>query len=280
MQKLFRFGEEVPGYDYRVINERDARASAGIMFLFGIISFFSFILTHNLFWAEVFSLTFILEFAIRVLINPLYAPYMVLGSVVVSNQHPDWVEAKPKKFAWILGLGLGLIMAYFIVFGILSPIRMLTCVACLILLYVESVFGICLGCILYQKLNVDVQNCPGGVCEAPPARRGSRMQKVAVLSLFALVTVGMYQTLKVYKYHNFQPQLSQTDKEDLAMMIEGLADKTPTEKETTPGVKSPKTKKLAVAPEADKADAKDCTVPQWAVAMGHREMWLEHHGCK
>ena len=76
MAKIFQFGEEVPGYDYRVINERDARSSAGIMFLFGIISFFSFIMTRNLFWAEVFSLTFILEFAIRVFVNPLYAPYM------------------------------------------------------------------------------------------------------------------------------------------------------------------------------------------------------------
>ena len=60
MSTIFQFGEEVPGYDYRVINERDARASAGIMFLFGLISFFSFISTGNLFWAELFSLTFIL----------------------------------------------------------------------------------------------------------------------------------------------------------------------------------------------------------------------------
>lgn len=43
MTNIFQFGEEVPGYDYPVINERDARASAGIMFLFGIISLFSFI---------------------------------------------------------------------------------------------------------------------------------------------------------------------------------------------------------------------------------------------
>lgn len=97
MSTIFQFGEEVPGYDYRVINERDARASAGIMFLFGLISFFSFISTGNLFWAELFSLTFILEFTIRVFVNPRYAPYMILGSMFVSNQHPDWVEAKPKK---------------------------------------------------------------------------------------------------------------------------------------------------------------------------------------
>ncbi len=272
MQKVFQFGEEVPGYDYRVINERDARASAGIMFLFGIISFFSFIMTRNLFWAEVFSLTFILEFAIRVLINPLYAPYMVLGSIMVSNQHPDWVEAAPKRFAWILGLGLGLVMAYFIVFGILSPIRMLTCVTCLILLFTESVFGICLGCMVYKKFNVDLKNCPGGVCEAPPAKRGSRVQKAAVLAAFALISIGMYQTLKVYKYNNFQPKLSQVDKEDLEMMIEGVA--------ADPMKFKTQSSETSASKTTVKTAEKDCEVPQWAVAMGHRDMWLEHHGCK
>ena len=269
MAKLFQFGEEIPGYDYPVINERDARASAGIMFLFGIISFFSFIMTHNLFWAEVFSLTFILEFAIRVLINPLYAPYMVLGSLIVSNQHPDWVEAAPKKFAWILGLGLGLVMAYFIVFGILSPIRMLTCVACLILLFTESVFGICLGCLVYKRFNVDLQNCPGGVCETPPAKRGSMLQKVMVLVLFAFLSVGMYQTLKVYKYHNFQPRLSQTDKEDLEMMIEDVADAAPARPKLAAATKSSGTQ-----------GGKDCTPPEWAIKMGHEALWKEHNGCK
>ncbi len=268
MANIFQFGEKVPGYDYPVINERDARASAGIMFLFGIISLFSFILTHTLFWAEVFSLTFILEFAIRVLINPLYAPYMVLGALIVSNQHPDWVEAAPKKFAWMLGLGLGLVMAYFIVFGILSPIRMLTCVACLILLFTESVFGICLGCLVYKRFNVDLQNCPGGVCETPPAKRGNALQKVTVLVLFALLSVGIYQTLKIYKYHNFQPQLSQADKENLEMMIEDVADEAPAKP------------KLAVATPAHTIkNDKDCTPPQWAIAMGHKALWKEHHGC-
>ena len=110
--KLFQFGQDVAPYDFKVINERDARASAGIMFLFGIVSFFSFILTKNLFWAELFSITFIIEFIARVFINPFYSPYMILGSFIVSNQQPEWVEAKPKKFAWILGVILALVMSY------------------------------------------------------------------------------------------------------------------------------------------------------------------------
>jgi hypothetical protein len=272
MNKLFQFGEEIPGYDYRVINERDARASAGIMFLFGIISFFSFILTRNLFWAELFSLTFILEFMIRVFVNPLYAPYMVLGSMIVANQQPEWVEAKPKKFAWILGLGLGLMMAYFIVFGVLSPIRMLTCVACLILLFTESVFGICLGCMVYKKFNVDLQNCPGGVCDTPLAKRGSMLQRATVIVLFGLLSFGMYHALKSYKYNDFKPQLTLMETEDLERMIASVATEKP--------VQIAQVVTNMTKPQTEPKGEKECTPPKWAVAMGHKELWKKHNGCK
>jgi len=171
MANIFEFGEKIDKYDFKVINERDARASAGIMFLLGIITLGHFLLTHNLFWANLFTITFILEFIIRVFINPKYAPYMVLGSLIVSNQEPDWVEARPKKFAWFLGVILGAIMTYFIVFNIMTPARLLTCLLCLLLLYLESVFGICLGCILYKKLNVKLYKCPGGVCEVAEKKK-------------------------------------------------------------------------------------------------------------
>jgi len=104
MSLFFNFGEKVIGYDYLVINERDARASAGIMFLLGVLSLFSVFTLRTLLWAELFTITFIFELFMRTFINPKYAPYMLLGGLIVSNQQPDWVEAKPKKFAWTLGM--------------------------------------------------------------------------------------------------------------------------------------------------------------------------------
>jgi len=201
MNKIFQFGQKVDEYDFKVINERDARASAGIMFLLGILSLFSFIMTKNLFWANLFTITFILEFIIRVFVNPIYAPYMVMGSLVVSNQEPDWVEASPKKFAWILGVILGLIMSYFILFDIMTPARLLTCLLCLALLYMESVFGICLGCIVYKKLNVKLYKCPGGVCEMPASKKSNK-NKYLLLILFMAMFYGIFYSLKTFKYHN------------------------------------------------------------------------------
>lgn len=254
MDKIFQFGQKIPQYDFKVINERDARASAGIMFLFGIVSFFSFILTKNLFWAELFSITFIIEFIVRVFINPLYAPYMIMGSLIVSNQQPEWVEAKPKKFAWIFGVILGVIMAYYVVFDIMTPARALVCILCLILLFLESAFGICLGCIVYKKLNMKLYKCPGGVCETP-MKRENQKSKLVVFIFFLCLFYGTYYYMKEYKYVT-QEQLDAREFED-------------------------EKKSEAHIPIKDEVpQEKNCEPPQWAIDIGHKEMWLEHHGCK
>jgi len=253
MNKIFEFGQKVDEHDFKVINERDARASAGIMFLLGTLSLFSFILTENLFWANLFTITFIIEFVFRIFVNPRYSPYMILGSLIVSNQEPDWVEASPKKFAWILGVILGIIMSYFILFDIMTPARLLTCLLCLVLLYMESVFGICLGCIIYKRLNIKLYKCPGGVCEVTK-KKASLMPKFILLFLFIGMFYGVYYGLKTYKYHNTtSSNLTQEQIDDLEF-----------EKEEV------------------KVNIKDenCQAPIWAINMGHEEKWLKHHGCK
>jgi len=198
MKSFFQFGEKIPEFSYPVINEREARASAGIMFLLGLLSLFSVYFFRTIFWAELFSITFIIEFIIRVLINPKYAPYMLLGGLIVHNQQPDWVEAKPKKFAWFLGMILGLIMTYFILFSIISPIRIIICWICLFLMYIESVFGICLGCILYKRLHKNLYNCPGGICDTKPKPKYDKQKLIYILFFLGLFFLT-YKALKSYK---------------------------------------------------------------------------------
>jgi hypothetical protein len=260
MNNIFQFGEDIEQYNFKVINERDARASAGIMFLLGTISLFSFIMTKNLFWANLFTITFIIEFFFRVFINPKYAPYMILGSIIVSNQEPDWVEAKPKKFAWILGVILAVIMSYFILFNIMTPFRLLTCLLCLFLLYMESVFGICLGCIVYKKLNIKLYKCPGDVCEMPKKNKSSKL-KIFVLFIFISLFYGTFEILKQYKYHNTTSSLTTQDQID-DMEFDDEEDENNEQKLNQ---KKQDTKKEV------------CTPPQWAIDMGHKEMWIKHN---
>lgn len=203
MSLLFNFGKKIEGYDYLVINERDARASAGIMFLLGLLSLFSVFTLRTLLWAELFTITFIFEFFMRVFINPKYAPYMLLGGLIVSNQKPDWVEAKPKKFAWALGIVLGAIMTYYIVFDVISLWRLGICLVCLILLFLESAFGICLGCLLYHTFNIDLKKCPGDVCEIEE-KVGFGKRKIFMLLGFIVLFVFTLFMLKTYKYTDEQ----------------------------------------------------------------------------
>ncbi len=201
MSMFFNFGESVEGYDFKVINERDARASAGIMFLVGLLSVFSVFTLRTLLWAELFSITFIIEFFIRTVINPKYAPYMMLGELAVYHQEPDWVEAKPKQFAWFLGLILGAIMTFYILFDVISLVRLSICFVCLTLMFLESAFGICLGCILFQKLKIKVEKCPGGVCDTTIKRSYNKRKLIGIL-LFVGLFFLTYGSLRYFKYEH------------------------------------------------------------------------------
>ncbi|MHB1179809.1 MAG: hypothetical protein ACYCZO_15945, partial [Daejeonella sp.] len=47
MKKLIKFGEDVEGYNIPVLNEREIRASAGILFLATFISLMLIIFKNN-----------------------------------------------------------------------------------------------------------------------------------------------------------------------------------------------------------------------------------------
>ena len=193
---FFNFGEEIKEYDFKVINEREARASAGLMFLFGMVSLFSVFTLRTLLWVELFTITFIVEFFVRLLFNPKYAPYMMLASFIVQNQEAEWVEARPKKFAWGLGGILAIVMSYYLIFDIISVLRFALCFVCLTLLFLESSFGICLGCIVYKFLEIKLLKCPGGVCKIKKAKAYEK-RKIFFLIFFFTLFLAIY----LYLHH-------------------------------------------------------------------------------
>lgn len=208
MSKVFGFGEVVEGYDIKVLNEREARAGAGILFLVGFISFINCMVTKSLLVTQIFIGVFLVEFIIRVLINPKYAPSLIIGRFMVNNQVPEYVGASQKRFAWGIGLGLAVVLfGLTIVFPSTTPIGEeslhnaligLSCLTCLILLYFEAVFGICLGCKIYNKLNKnEAKYCPGSVCEKEDRQACQKisLSQVGVLLLFFIVLVVLVVNL-------------------------------------------------------------------------------------
>lgn len=167
MNKHFYFGEQVEGYEIPVLNEREIRAAAGILFLLIYTSLMLIIFKENFFMMK-FSITiFMVDFLVRVFVNPKYAPSLIIGHKIVNRQNPEYVGASQKKFAWVIGVGMAVTMfLLMVVFNTFSIITGLICLFCLIFLLFESMFGICLGCLFYGwYYKKKAQYCPGEICD-------------------------------------------------------------------------------------------------------------------
>lgn len=167
MNKYLYFGEKLEEYSVRVLNEREVRAGAGILFFFAMIAFSSAWFTGNFYWTKIFVVAFMIDFFLRIFINPKYSPSLILGRFVVNNQKPEYVGAPQKRFSWSVGLALAVTMFFLMVVNnIVGPINLVICLTCLMLLFFESAFGICIGCKMYNLINKEkAQLCPGGTCE-------------------------------------------------------------------------------------------------------------------
>jgi len=185
-KKLIKFGEDVEGYVIPVLNEREIRAAAGILFLATFLSLM-FILFKGNFVPIKYVITFFLtDFIIRVFVSPRFSPSLILGRLMVRNQTPEYVGAAQKKFAWIIGIVLA--AAMFVFFNIINAFSIFTgliCLVCLIFLFFESAFGICLGCKFYPLFfKGKVQYCPGEVCDV---KNKQDIQKTSVSQFLALL---------------------------------------------------------------------------------------------
>jgi hypothetical protein len=197
MSKLFRFGEDVPGYEIPVLNEREIRAAAGILFVWAFLAVLTAIMKGSFVLLKYFILAFLVDFLIRLFFSPRFSPTLIIGRLIVRRQTPEYVGAAQKKFAWVIGLVLVLIMLVLVVFvNSYSPITGLICLICLIFLLFESAFGICLGCLFYGWFyGKKAQYCPGEVCEIKDRheiQKTSWAQILIVLGFIAFIVLSVY----------------------------------------------------------------------------------------
>ena len=140
---------------------------------------------------------FLADFIIRVLVSPKYSPTLIAGRLIVSRQNPEYVGAAQKKVAWILGVVLAAIMfLLMVVVNSYSAISGIICLICLIFLFFESVFGICLGCLLYGWIYREkAQYCPGEICDRKTTQeiqKTSLLQIGVVIAFTALIITAGY----------------------------------------------------------------------------------------
>jgi hypothetical protein len=201
MTRQLKFGENVKGYNIPVLNEREIRASAGILFLATFFSLMMIIFKNNFLPIKYVITFFLTDFIIRVFVSPKFSPTLILGRLIVRNQVPEYVGAQQKKFAWIIGVALSATMFIFMVIvNSYSPITGIICLICLIFLFFESAFGICLGCKFYSIFYKEkAQYCPGEICDA---KSRQDIQKTSITQWLIVFGFISYIFLTSYLFHD------------------------------------------------------------------------------
>jgi hypothetical protein len=187
---LLGFGEKVAGYDIPVLNEREIRAAAGMLFVLMLVAVMLVGFKWQFTLLKYATTFFLMDILTRVLISPRFAPSLILGRWIVSRQTPEYVGARQKQFAWYIGVALASAMfIQLVLLNVHSPINGIICMICLVFLFFEAVFGICLGCLVYPWFFKDkVQYCAGEICD-PKAKQP--IQKISLGQLLvALALVG------------------------------------------------------------------------------------------
>jgi len=199
---MLNFGEVVEGYDIPVLNEREIRAAAGLLFLMMLISVMVVILNNDFLLLKYAVSIFLLDICLRVFVSPKYAPTLVLGRLIVRNQVPEYVGAKQKKVAWMIGVGLASVFFVFtVIINSYSPISGVICFICLIFLFFEAAFGICLGCKFYSLIYKDqAQYCPGEVCAVNDRQA---IQKTSASQLMVVVGTVAFVITIAYLFNDF-----------------------------------------------------------------------------
>lgn len=238
---LLGFGEIHPDYSVKVLNERETRAGAGILLFFGMIAFLTTFLKGDFTMTRIAILTFGVDFFLRVVVSPRYAPSLVIGRFMVRNQTPEYTGAPQKQFAWALGLAIAVVMGVWVIgLNLSGPVAILGCLTCILLLFFETAFGICVGCKIYNAIWPGMaQHCPGGVCEI---QRREPIQQIGWGQVASVAGLGVIVAL-------VSPHLA--------------------------GLPAPVMPRMGASAQADG----DCTVPAFAIAIGHEEMWKQHNGC-
>jgi Domain of unknown function (DUF4395) len=181
---MFRpsFGEALEGVVVQghpitaaVFDERQVRAAAGVTLVLGAVAFGYAYFAQEYRPIQVVTGFFLLEFALRVSLGLRYSPVGRIARLLTRRGSPEWVSAKPKRFAWSLGLAMSLAMTIIANNQVRGALPLTICLICLALMWLEAVLGLCLGCELYALLvrrgwvarDKAIEICSGGACTPP-----------------------------------------------------------------------------------------------------------------
>lgn len=189
------------GDRYGFVNEVEVRFAAWLGLLFAIISFYFVMFQWNFDIAFFTVWIIFLDFLLKVFIWPEYSIFWRLIKPFIKNKKSFFVWSVQKRFAW----SIWLILSIFVIFCMLLlswtmqtdrpevlyiieqininiannnliviPMNpaILACVLCIVFMFLESIFGICVWCKMYKNLvklwvmkKYEGQNCVNWACD-------------------------------------------------------------------------------------------------------------------
>lgn len=163
-------------------DENQVRAAAGLTLALGAVAFGYASLGKIYLPIQFVTTLFFVEFLIRVTWGIKQSPLGVVAGWITQRSAPQWVSAKPKRFAWSLGLVMSLAMMIITNSGIRGAVPMTICLICLTLMWLEAVLGLCLGCEIHRYLvrlgwmqpDRDFEICTNGSCTVQPQPQFAR----------------------------------------------------------------------------------------------------------
>jgi len=136
----------------RLVDDNQVRAAAGVTMALGAVAFAYANFEHTFWLIRTVTPLFALDFLIRVTAGLERSPAGMLAGWMTRHRAPQWASARPKVFAWSLGLGMTGAMAAITNDGIHGALPRSICIVCLSLMWSEAVLGFCLGCAIYGWL--------------------------------------------------------------------------------------------------------------------------------
>jgi hypothetical protein len=161
-----------------VYNEHEVRAAAGLTMAAGTVAFCYAYFDKEFLPIKVVSTLFFVDFLIRVTAGLMYSPTGILARALKGRAEPQWVSAKPKQFAWTIGLCMSGAMTIITNTNVTGLLPRTICLICIALMWMESVLGVCAGCEVHGLLvrrgwaskDEAFEICAGGACEIAPHR--------------------------------------------------------------------------------------------------------------
>jgi len=156
-----------------VFNEHEVRAAAGLTMVIGAVGFSYAYFDRYYVPLRIVTAVFFAEFLLRLTVGLRCSPMGAVARALTLARPPEWVSAKPKQFAWALGLAMSSSMVVLTNIGVRGIVPRTICLTCLALMWMESVLGLCLGCKVYALLvrrgwtakDRAVEVCARGECE-------------------------------------------------------------------------------------------------------------------